>query len=231
MAIWFELDTGVAPVAQRRSTLERFAAAAERDAERAAQAAAAEAATASLVADEPVEAGTGFRRQPVDLDEADRDPLTGLANRERLERQLESNESDQAALIVVGVDQYDQMLDAFGSEAAEQAVRNTADRLLRDLRKSDLVAHLGAGVFVLVLGDLDRSTALSVSKRVMNSLSDDPRRRRSHRESPPPWRSPIRPAWSTWRSCSSQQPVPCDQHSGRAAAASCSGPDQPTRTT
>ena len=174
VAIWFELDTGVAPVAHRRSTLERFAAAAERDAERAAQAAAAEAATASLVADEPVEADAGFGRQPVDLDEDDRDPITGLANRERLERQLESNESDQAALIVLGVDQYDQMLDEFGSDAAEQAVQNTTDRLLRDLRKSDLVAYVGAGVFVIVLGDLDRSTALSVSKRVQNSLTEDP---------------------------------------------------------
>jgi diguanylate cyclase (GGDEF)-like protein len=174
VAIWFELDSGVAPIAQRRSTLERFTVAAERDAERAAQAAATEAATAALVVDEPVEAVTGFGREALELDDGDRDPLTGLANRERFDRELENYDSDQAALIVIGVDHYDQILETSGSEEADQVVRDTADRLVQDLRKSDLVARIGDGVFAIVLGDLDRSTALSVSKRVMTRLTLDP---------------------------------------------------------
>lgn len=172
VAIWFERDDGVACAAERRNTLELLTAAAEHDAERIAEAAADQAACAlsATTAVAPDASRTGQRH--FDPSDPDLDAVTGLANREPFERALENHSSDQATLVVLDIDHFDQIAHEFGTTVAEQVLLETADRIVDECRKSDLVARIDTATFAVLFGDADRSTALRISKRLLTRIAE-----------------------------------------------------------
>ncbi len=172
VAIWFESATGVASAAQRRSTLDQLAAAADRDAERSTQVAADEAAAAVLAGGEPAQAGSGSGSRQFDPTDPDLDPVTGVANRERFERALEQYDSDQAALVIIDIDYLNQLADDFDSEIANKILLEIADRLVNDCRKLDLIARIDADTFCVLYNEVDRATALQISKRLSIKIAE-----------------------------------------------------------
>jgi len=171
VAIWFESDTGAASAAHRRTTLELLAAAAKRDAEQTVQAASATPATGGS-AGGSADAAPAVERREIDQDDPDVDPVTGLANRERFDRALENHESDQASLIVLDIDRFRQIVREFGVELADRVLLETADRLIDGCRRSDLAARIDTDTFALLLNDVDRATALQISKRLLTKVAE-----------------------------------------------------------
>jgi diguanylate cyclase (GGDEF)-like protein len=170
VAIWFESEAGVASAVERVNTLEFLTAAAERDAERLAEAAEQSAAEASIAGETPTDvAGPGRQFDPAD---PDLDAMTGLANRERFERALENHSSDEATLVVLDIDHFTDIGEEFGTEVAEQILLETADRILDECRKPDLVARIDIDTFAVLFGDADRSTALRISKRLLTRIAE-----------------------------------------------------------
>ena len=167
VAIWFQNQSGVAGATERRRILQQLAAAAARDAEQLAIAQAAEREAADAAPSEQAPSG-----RQIDPNDPDIDSVTGLANRGRFERALEDYDSDHATLILVDIDHFGEIISEFDQEVADQVLWHVADRLVASCRSTDLVARIGADTFAVLFGDVERATALQVSKRLVTLIAE-----------------------------------------------------------
>jgi diguanylate cyclase (GGDEF)-like protein/PAS domain S-box-containing protein len=112
-------------------------------------------------------------------EEADSDPLTGLANRRALERMLAAaveraeRSGREVGVVMLDLDGFKALNDRWGHLAGDGALRSVADRLHRSVRERDLVARLGGDEFVIVLGDLPPGTTAvdECCERIQAALS------------------------------------------------------------
>lgn len=109
---------------------------------------------------------------------ATHDPLTGLANRHQLLRQLSQAIAEQreqpghVAAIFLDLDHLKQVNDAFGHEAGDQLLVSSARRLELALRPADEIARIGGDEFLaLATGVTDANTALELADRARRALS------------------------------------------------------------
>ena len=104
---------------------------------------------------------------------AERDPLTGLANRDAFERQLRSALEDGglAALLLVDVDHFKTINDRFGHAAGDAVLKEVAQRLLRTFADALTVARIGGDEFaVLLRNPLCRQTIAGMGARAIRQL-------------------------------------------------------------
>lgn len=91
---------------------------------------------------------------------ATHDPLTGLANRtlflERLSRRISPGrrQIEPFGLLLIDMDGLKRINDTFGHRAGDAAIRETAIRISRIPRRSDIVARLGGDEFGVILGEI-----------------------------------------------------------------------------
>jgi diguanylate cyclase (GGDEF)-like protein len=117
-------------------------------------------------------------RQTIDAlrAEADRDYLTGLANRRRfrgalgkeLERWRRYNVS--CALLLVDVDHLKKINDAYGHPAGDMVIRGVAAALTELSRDNDTAARLGGEEFALLLAGADGVSAHAAAERLRQTV-------------------------------------------------------------
>lgn len=106
------------------------------------------------------------------LDEARRDPLTGLANRralrEHLDRELERHVRYEAPLTVLftDVDGFKLVNDSWGHDCGDAVLRHVAQVLKEGVRQGDLVSRYGGEEFVMVLSNAPEAVGARVAERV-----------------------------------------------------------------
>jgi diguanylate cyclase (GGDEF)-like protein/PAS domain S-box-containing protein len=89
-------------------------------------------------------------------DQASRDPLTGLLNREGLSRELahrgqhEPREGNVNVVVYADVDHLKEVNDTIGHSAGDDLLREVAGRLTAALREDDIIARVGGDEFVVV---------------------------------------------------------------------------------
>jgi diguanylate cyclase len=105
------------------------------------------------------------------------DPLTGLANRtlffDRLHQAMQARHRDQRqlALVMLDVDQFKAVNDAYGHLVGDQVLRRLAHRLTAPLRTSDTVARLGGDEFAWILpGVTGRESALRMVSKLLTKV-------------------------------------------------------------
>jgi diguanylate cyclase (GGDEF)-like protein/PAS domain S-box-containing protein len=105
------------------------------------------------------------------------DPLTGLANRRRLEERVEAALLDAQladgalALVFLDLDGFKAINDRHGHAAGDQVLVRTAQRLTTRLRRSDVLARLGGDEFLIALPGLDPATAARDATALATSLA------------------------------------------------------------
>ncbi|MCL5042179.1 MAG: EAL domain-containing protein [Gammaproteobacteria bacterium] len=111
--------------------------------------------------------------------EARQDPLTGLANRARLEEELDrlllhsARSHTGFALLYIDLDYFKQINDSFGHGLGDLLLAVIANRLRRTMRQNDLIARVGGDEFVALLSDLhDPNDAALIASKIIHTLSE-----------------------------------------------------------
>lgn len=108
---------------------------------------------------------------------AERDDLTGLANRRSFRRRLEQavsskRQSSQAfAVLYLDLNRFKPINDQFGHEAGDALLRNLSWRMARALRSEDLLARIGGDEFAVVLDQVgDAAQAMRVAAKLHEAV-------------------------------------------------------------
>jgi diguanylate cyclase (GGDEF)-like protein len=111
---------------------------------------------------------------------ADRDYLTGLANRRRFRTAL-GQEVERwrryrvpCALLLVDIDFLKRVNDAHGHSAGDVVIRHIASAMVELSRDNDTTARLGGEEFALLLAGADDAKALAAAERVRQVVSAEP---------------------------------------------------------
>jgi diguanylate cyclase (GGDEF)-like protein len=104
--------------------------------------------------------------------EADRDYLTGLANRRRFRTAL-GQELERwrryrvpCALVLVDIDHLKKINDKHGHSAGDRVIRHIASSLMELSRDNDTAARLGGEEFALLLAGVDNEKAVTAAERL-----------------------------------------------------------------
>lgn len=103
--------------------------------------------------------------------EADRDLLTGLANRRGLDRRVAEVEGSVYSVLVFDLDDFKPVNDRYGHSAGDKVLKTVAERLLQQCRGDDVVARVGGDEFVVLLPTLaDPERVAAIASRINASL-------------------------------------------------------------
>ena len=116
------------------------------------------------------------RAELLTLERAERDPLTGVLNRTtfaaRVDQALHASRREiQHALLMLDVDGFKLVNDAFGHGAGDQALIELAGLLRTILRRDDLVARLGGDEFMVFLCDIPQERIAANKAKQICELS------------------------------------------------------------
>lgn len=105
------------------------------------------------------------------------DGLTGLLNRQALDRMLPrelaaaARQGRPLTLAMIDVDHLKPINDTWGHAAGDRALRAVATAISASLRQSDLAFRLGGDEFMLLLPATDEAGAMTVVERIRDTLS------------------------------------------------------------
>ncbi len=110
-------------------------------------------------------------------DQATRDVLTGLANRDlawqRLDQALTRDATSFVGLLFCDLDGFKAVNDRLGHETGDALLRQVAERLQHGLRTTDLLARFGGDEFVAVLGEVESlADVTAVGHRLVRALTE-----------------------------------------------------------
>jgi diguanylate cyclase (GGDEF)-like protein/PAS domain S-box-containing protein len=113
------------------------------------------------------------------VDQADRDPLTGLINHRTFHKRLEEEavraqcEGMPLAVAMLDLDNFKFFNDAYGHPAGDDVLRRVAASLSHLCRSCDTVARFGGDKFTLLMPGLGEDEAARLTRRVIAGLGQE----------------------------------------------------------
>ena len=127
-------------------------------------------------------------------DLADRDALTPLLNRRALLRELgrirtfAQRYGSPASLVYFDLDDLKGVNDRLGHAAGDAALKAVAERLLENVRESDIVGRMGGDEFAVILAQADQATAEAKAASLARAIEAEPLRFGD-------WSAPLHISW------------------------------------
>ena len=112
--------------------------------------------------------------------QATTDPLTGVANRRRLDEELErliarARRYDQPlSVVLIDLDGFKTVNDSYGHEVGDQVLVETVDRLQAAIREADLLGRWGGEELLLLAADTDHPAACALGERCRRAIASSP---------------------------------------------------------
>ena len=116
------------------------------------------------------------RAELLTIERAETDPLTGVLNRAAFVAKFEQRVAQlkphtQCALLMLDIDGFKMVNDAFGHGAGDQALVDIAESLRSALRRDDLLGRLGGDEFLIFLSDIPGDTVAANKARQICALT------------------------------------------------------------
>ncbi|OQX14149.1 MAG: hypothetical protein BWK76_15170 [Desulfobulbaceae bacterium A2] len=111
------------------------------------------------------------------LHQSRRDALTGLENRRAFEERIDSlveqarRHQHPLTLVAMDLDHFKKVNDLLGHAAGDEALRQVATVLKRQVRGCDLLARTGGDEFLLVLMETDLLAAQHLASRILRAVA------------------------------------------------------------
>lgn len=106
------------------------------------------------------------------------DPLTGLANRallqDRLDRELKQAPTRQVLVLIIDIDGFHELNDAYGHAAGDAILKSVAARIVRTVGNEATVARLGGDTFAVGVVVADQLAPEAVAERLRAALHEEP---------------------------------------------------------
>jgi diguanylate cyclase (GGDEF)-like protein len=106
------------------------------------------------------------------------DTLTGLNNRVLLSdsaRRMfaldDRNETAQVAALMIDIDLFKRVNDTYGHPTGDRVLQHVAQAITQSVRPSDLVFRYGGEEFLVLLPDVDHTTALTAAERIRSRIA------------------------------------------------------------
>jgi diguanylate cyclase (GGDEF)-like protein len=106
------------------------------------------------------------------------DTLTGLYNRVLLRdsaRRMfaldDRNETAQVAALMIDIDLFKRVNDTYGHPTGDRVLQHVAQAITQSVRPSDLVFRYGGEEFLVLLPDVDHTTALTAAERIRSRIA------------------------------------------------------------
>ena len=115
-------------------------------------------------------------------DLADRDALTPLLNRRAFVRELSrvrtfaQRYGSPASLVYFDLDGFKAINDRYGHAAGDAALKAVAERLVANVRESDVLGRMGGDEFAIVLVQADHATAEAKAASLAQAIEREPLR-------------------------------------------------------
>ena len=109
--------------------------------------------------------------------EATTDPLTGIANRRRLDDELarliaqSQRHGQPLSAILIDLDHFKDVNDRFGHAAGDEVLVRTVDRIRTATRDADLLGRCGGEEFLLLASQTDNRAAVAMAERCRRAIS------------------------------------------------------------
>lgn len=112
------------------------------------------------------------------IDYATTDPLTGLANRRYFETELDKEIARSArngrsfALVLLEIDGHSRLLQTYGQEVIDDALRSLGKMVLGGLRQEDTAGRTGGVDFALLLVEVNADNAASIMQAIRSAIAN-----------------------------------------------------------
>jgi diguanylate cyclase (GGDEF)-like protein len=106
------------------------------------------------------------------------DPLTGLLNRQSLERAVDRELARikrypaVASIVFLDIDGFKQVNDQFGHAAGDRALVNLAAALTKDVRSVDIIGRFGGEEFILFFPETSKDAAIGIVDRMHHRFQE-----------------------------------------------------------
>lgn len=121
-----------------------------------------------------------LRRLDERVEQAARDPLTGMYNRRYMEERLDGLLSDtrsgkkELSIIIADIDHFKSVNDNYGHDSGDEVIRQFSTRILQNIRRVDLAFRIGGEEFVVILPKTSRDKAAIVGERLRSVIEGTP---------------------------------------------------------
>lgn len=106
------------------------------------------------------------------------DPLTGLANRRRLNESLAQGigrshrHGRPLSILMADIDHFKNVNDSYGHDVGDEVIRMMANCLRDGIRTNDLAARFGGEEFIVLLEECSLDDAVQLAERIRKNISD-----------------------------------------------------------
>lgn len=108
---------------------------------------------------------------------AELDGLTGASNKRHFSQLLASHVEQAAlrgedlALVMIDLDHFKRVNDEYGHSVGDEVLRETADRVRRSIRRSDVFGRVGGEEFALLCPATDIAGAMATARQILRELN------------------------------------------------------------